>query len=145
MAVASVSLEGCATADIEVPRNARRVAVEMLVTGYDSGPESCGWTRNWYGRPVYNYGPMKGKPKQVGITASGVRAQHGTIAADTKYYPMGTVMYVPGYGYGVVEDRGGDIKGPNRIDLWFRSRGQAMQWGRKHLKVAVYVPNSRSR
>jgi 3D (Asp-Asp-Asp) domain-containing protein len=140
-ALSSLSLEGCASADVEVPRNARRVAVQMVVTGYDNGPESCGWRRNWYGRPVYDYGPLKGKPKQVGVTASGVRAQHGTIAADTRYYPIGTVMYIPGYGYGVVEDRGGDIKGPARIDLWFRSRNQAFQWGRRQVKVTVYVPN----
>lgn len=141
-ALASLSLEGCATtADVDVPPNSRRVVVEMVTTGYDSGPASCGWTRNWYGRPVYAYGPNKGRPKQVGITASGVRAQHGTIAADTRHYPVGTVMYIPGYGYGVVEDRGGDIKGHARLDLWFRTRQQALQWGRRRQKVVVYIPN----
>ncbi|MBX7245378.1 MAG: 3D domain-containing protein, partial [Candidatus Sumerlaeaceae bacterium] len=34
----------------------------------------------------------------------------GTIAADTSYYPFGTRMYIPGYGWGVVGDRGGAIK-----------------------------------
>jgi hypothetical protein len=41
----------------------------------------------------------------------------GTIAADTKYYPFGTRMYVPGWGWGMVTDRGSAIKGPDRIDL----------------------------
>lgn len=62
----------------------------------------------------------------------------GTIAADTRYYPMGTRMYVPGWGYGRVEDRGGAIKGPRRLDLFFRSHGQAQEWGRRPVKVWIY-------
>ena len=56
-------------------------------------------------------GPSKGKRKDVGITATGTRAKTGTIAADTSIYPFGTIMYVPGYGYGRVEDVGSAIKG----------------------------------
>jgi len=61
----------------------------------------------------------------------------GTIAADTAYYPFGTRMYVPEYGWGVVEDRGGAIKGAKRIDLYFSSHGEALQWGRKKVGVTV--------
>lgn len=61
----------------------------------------------------------------------------GTIAADTRYYPFGTRMYVPGYGWGVVEDRGGAIKGPTRIDLYYRSHNEALQWGRKKVRVTI--------
>ena len=134
---------GCVSDHINPPANARRVTVRMEVTGYDSGPESCGWHRNWYGRPVYSYGPMKGKPKKVGQTASGAIATHGTVAADTSHYPFGTVLYIPGYGYGVVEDRGGDIKGPNRLDLWFPSAKEARKWGRKKVNVTVWLPEKR--
>ncbi|MGW8193036.1 MAG: 3D domain-containing protein [Desulforhopalus sp.] len=67
----------------------------------------------------------------------------GTIAADTDYYPFGTRMHVPGYGWGVVEDRGGAIKGPTRIDLYFDSHAKALQWGRKTLNVTVEYPSSR--
>jgi hypothetical protein len=66
--------------------------------------------------------------------------EQGTIAADTKYYPFGTRMYVPGYGWGVVEDRGGKIKGPDRIDLFFESHAEAMQWGRKKVRVIIEKP-----
>ncbi|HID97907.1 MAG TPA: hypothetical protein EYP57_06945, partial [Thermodesulfobacteriaceae bacterium] len=59
----------------------------------------------------------------------------GTIAADTRYYPFGTRMKVPGYGWGVVEDRGSAIKGPGRIDLFFSSHRKALEWGRKRLMV----------
>jgi len=61
----------------------------------------------------------------------------GTIAADTRYYPFGTRMYVPGYGWGTVEDRGGAIKGPDRIDLYFDSHDEALQWGRRKVRVTI--------
>jgi 3D (Asp-Asp-Asp) domain-containing protein len=111
----------------------------MEVTGYDSGPISCGWKRNWFGMPVHASGPNKGKRKRVGITASGARARPGTVAADTRYYPFGTVVYVPGYGYGRVEDRGSAIKG-NRLDLFFTSRKQALKWGRQTKQVKIWIP-----
>ncbi len=63
--------------------------------------------------------------------------QPGTIAADTKYYPFGTVMYIPGYGKGVIEDRGSAIKGPHRLDLYFRSHRKALQWGRQTKTVKI--------
>ncbi len=62
-------------------------------------------------------------------------AQDGTIAADTKYYPFGTRIYVPGYGWGVVTDRGSAIKGPSRLDLYFESHQEALEWGRRHVEV----------
>lgn len=61
----------------------------------------------------------------------------GTIAADTQYYPFGTRIHVPGYGWGVVADRGGAIKGPDRLDLYFESHREALQWGRRRLKVDI--------
>jgi 3D (Asp-Asp-Asp) domain-containing protein len=64
----------------------------------------------------------------------------GTIAADTKYYPFGTKMYVPGYGWGVVADRGGDIKGPDRIDLFYNTHSQANNWGRQRVSVEIERP-----
>ncbi len=66
--------------------------------------------------------------------------EKGTIAADTRYYPFGTEMFVPGYGWGIVEDRGGAIKGPHRIDLYFDSHSDALNWGRKKVHVEIYTP-----
>jgi hypothetical protein len=63
--------------------------------------------------------------------------QDGTIAADTNCYPFGTRMLVPGYGWGMVLDRGGAIKGPDRIDLYFDSHQDALQWGRRRLQVQI--------
>ncbi|PID75233.1 MAG: hypothetical protein CSA20_04735 [Deltaproteobacteria bacterium] len=64
----------------------------------------------------------------------------GTIAADTKFYPFGTRMYVPGYGWGRVEDRGRAIKGAHRIDLYFNFHSEALQWGRRKRRVTVVPP-----
>jgi 3D (Asp-Asp-Asp) domain-containing protein len=111
--------------------------MSLLTTGYCRCGHCCGWRRNWFGRPVIASGPRKGKPKQVGITASGTRAVPGTIAADTDVLPFGTLVYVPGYGYGRVEDRGSDIKG-RHIDLYFRSHRAAQKWGRQRLTVQVW-------
>jgi 3D (Asp-Asp-Asp) domain-containing protein len=85
---------------------------------------------------------MKGKPKRIGQTASGVQAGRGTIAADTRLYPFGTIMYIEGYGYGKVEDRGGAIKGQH-VDLFFRTHQEALEWGRKTLEVKVWYPDDR--
>lgn len=109
------------------------------VTGYCPCRECCGWKRNWLGRPVFASGPLKGKRKIVGQTASGTMAKPGTIAADTSIFPFGTVIFVPGYGYGRVEDRGGDITG-YRLDLFFRSHSSALKYGRQKQRVKVWFP-----
>jgi 3D (Asp-Asp-Asp) domain-containing protein len=47
-------------------------------------------------------------------------------------------MYVPGYGWGVVQDTGGDFIGKsNRTDVWFPSSDAAFKWGRKAVTVTV--------
>jgi len=63
--------------------------------------------------------------------------RHGSIAADTTYYPFGTRMYVPGYGWGVVQDQGSNVQGPDRIDLFHRNHGAAQVWGRRRLEVTI--------
>ena len=128
---------GCAR--IRPPKGQEPIVRTLLTTGYCKCGKCCGWERTWYGRPVYKSGPLKGKRKRVGITASGTRAHHGTIAADTRRYPFGTIMYVEGYGYGRVEDRGGAIKG-DRIDLFFSSHGKALQWGKRRVSVKIWLP-----
>jgi 3D (Asp-Asp-Asp) domain-containing protein len=99
--------------------------VEVMATGYTAGFESTGKNFN---HPQY------------GITYSGVKvrkAMVSTIAADTKVFPLGTLLYIPGYGYGIVADTGSAIKG-NKIDLYFLSKKEVYaNWGKK--KVNVYV------
>ncbi|MCE9615964.1 MAG: 3D domain-containing protein [Lentisphaerae bacterium] len=134
--VGLVSISGCAT--IRPPDGVPVVEQRMAVTGYCKCGDCCGWRRNWFGRPVFTSGPNKGKYKQVGMTASGSMAKHGTIAADLKLYPLGTIMYIDGYGYGRVEDTGGRVKGQH-IDLYFYTHNDALRWGRQARSVKVWV------
>lgn len=64
-------------------------------------------------------------------------ARPGTIAADTRYYPFGTRMHVPGWGDGVVEDRGAAITGPDRLDVYLDSHRAARHWGRQRVRVEI--------
>ena len=128
---------GCAS--IRPPAGARAIEKTLLVTAYCPCGKCCGWKRTWYGRPVYSSGPARGKPKKVGVTADGSKAKKGTIAADLSIYPFKTVMYVPGYGYGRVEDCGGGIKG-NHIEVFFSSHKQALKWGKQTRKAKVWLP-----
>lgn len=134
-------LTGCATTKkYRVPRGQNPQIVKFETTGYCKCGKCCGWKRNWKFEPVVAYGPSKGKPKVIGITAAGTTADWGTIAADTRYYPFGTIMYVPDYGWGRVEDIGSAIKGKQRIDLFFPSHKKALKWGREDKKVKVWKP-----
>ncbi len=112
---------------------------QMIVTAYSSDKISTNWKRGkillW--RKYIASGPNKGRRKKVGITSSGTRARKGTIAADVRYYPYGTIMIIPGYGKGVVEDTGSAIKGPARIDVYLSSRKKALQWGRQRVLVKI--------
>ena len=111
----------------------------MVVTAYSSDKISTNWRRGriLFWRAYVASGPNRGKRKIVGLTASGTKAKHGTVAADTRYYPYGTVMKIPGYGKGVVEDIGSAIKGPNRLDVYFSTRKKALKWGRQKVVVKI--------
>ena len=69
-----------------------------------------------------------------GITAIGRPAGHGIVAVDPRVIPLGTRMYIPGYGQAVAGDTGGAIVG-NRIDLGFNSQSDAMTFGRRPITV----------
>lgn len=126
-------LSGCATRS----PFSRTEFITLEATGYCKCQECCGWKRNLLMQPVYAYGPQKGERKKIGVTASGTKAKPGrTIAADTNVFPFGTRLKIPGYGWGTVEDRGGAIQG-QRIDLFFRTHKEALQWGRKTVTVQV--------
>ena len=71
-----------------------------------------------------------------GITASGVKAAPGVVAVDPKVIPLGTKLYVEGYGYALAADVGGGIKG-NTIDLYFEDYNDCIIFGRRTLDVYV--------
>lgn len=79
---------------------------------------------------------MKCCGKSDGITASGEKAVEGvTVAADTNILPFGTKVIIDGNTY-IVQDRGGAIKG-NRIDLYFDSHQEALNFGRQTKQVTI--------
>ena len=69
-------------------------------------------------------------------TATGAAAVRGVIAVDPKVIPLGTRVYVPGYGYAVAADTGGAIKG-TRVDLCFGSYAEAISWGRRAVTLVI--------
>ena len=74
-----------------------------------------------------------------GLTATGYNLKanpDGVIAVDPRVIPLGTKVYVEGYGYAVARDTGGAIKG-NRIDVHMRSISAARQFGRQSVKVTI--------
>jgi 3D (Asp-Asp-Asp) domain-containing protein len=89
----------------------------MVATGYDDSWES-------------NY-PYYGQPSYIGMPL-----QRGVVAVDPNVIPMGTRLYVEGYGEAIAADQGGAIKG-NRIDLFFDSRQEALDWGIRSVEVTI--------
>ncbi len=75
-----------------------------------------------------------------GITATGIRAGYGVAAVDPGVIPLGTKLYVEGYGYCVAGDTGGAIKG-GRIDLCYGSHSAALASGFGHKSTKVYILN----
>lgn len=69
-------------------------------------------------------------------TSCGVAPYYGVAAVDPNYIPLGTELYVEGYGYATALDVGSSIKG-NRIDLFFESYNEAMSWGVRNVKVYI--------
>lgn len=75
-------------------------------------------------------------PGNGSYTAAGHFLRKGLVAVDPNVIPLGTRLYIPGYGYAIADDTGGAIVG-NRIDLAFDSRWEALQFGRR--AVTVYI------
>lgn len=91
--------------------------LEMEATAYDPSPQTIG-------------------PGATGRTATGIRAVFGVAAVDPRVIPLGTLLFVEGYGYAIAADTGRSIRG-NRIDLCFDRRHQALGFGRKKVRVHV--------
>jgi 3D (Asp-Asp-Asp) domain-containing protein/septal ring factor EnvC (AmiA/AmiB activator) len=72
-----------------------------------------------------------------GPTATGVPVGWGVVAVDPAVIPLGTRIFVPGYGEGVAADTGGSVQGAV-IDLWFPECSQAMAWGEKVMTITIY-------
>lgn len=75
-------------------------------------------------------------PGNSNRTATGTLVRHGVIAVDPSVIPLGTRVFIPGYGEAVAEDVGYAIKG-YRIDVAFDSHAEALMFGRQDLEIFI--------
>ncbi|MFD1851334.1 3D domain-containing protein [Oceanobacillus bengalensis] len=75
-----------------------------------------------------------------GITATGINLKNNpnakVIAVDPNVIPLGTKVYVEGYGHAIAGDTGGAIKG-NKIDIHVPTKDEAFSWGRRVVEVTI--------
>lgn len=75
-----------------------------------------------------------------GYTATGMNLRANpnakVIAVDPRVIPLGTKVYVEGYGYAIAADTGSAIKG-FKIDVFFPSKSDAFRWGSKRVKIKI--------
>jgi uncharacterized protein YabE (DUF348 family) len=107
------SLARLATQGFESAVHMAGTALHMIATAYTANCTGCS-----------------------GVTASGVRAGFGIIAVDPSVVPLGTKVFIPGYGRAVAGDTGGAIVG-HRVDLGFDSETAAMNFGRRPVKLYI--------
>ncbi|WP_035106389.1 ubiquitin-like domain-containing protein [Desulfovirgula thermocuniculi] len=70
------------------------------------------------------------------VTATGAPARYGVVAVDPAVIPLGTRLYIDGYGYATALDVGSHIRG-NRIDVFLESEEAARRWGVRRVRVYV--------
>jgi 3D (Asp-Asp-Asp) domain-containing protein/uncharacterized protein YabE (DUF348 family) len=90
-----------------------RSAIRMLATAYTAQCYGCS-----------------------GVTILGHHAGHGIVAVDPRIIPLGSRLYIPGYGRATAGDTGGAIQG-HRIDLGFDNNADALRYGVR--QIVVYV------
>lgn len=92
-------------------------AIEVLSTAYCPCTKCCG-------------------PYASGTTRTGLPAKKGIIAVDPGLIPLGSRVYVDGYGFAIAADTGSAIRG-DRIDVCFDTHDEALIWGMRRLKVYI--------
>ena len=75
------------------------------------------------------------------ITATGVSVNrdpngYSTVAVDPRVIPLGTKLYIEGYGLAIAADTGGAIIG-NKVDVYFNSYEESVNWGRRQVNVYI--------
>lgn len=75
------------------------------------------------------------------ITATGAAVNrdpngYSTVAVDPRVIPLGTKLYIEGYGLAIAADTGGAIKG-NIVDVYFNTYEECVNWGRRQVNVYI--------
>ncbi|WP_297518728.1 G5 and 3D domain-containing protein [uncultured Clostridium sp.] len=78
---------------------------------------------------------------QGSVTATGTKPKRNpgglsTVAVDPRVIPLGSKLYIEGYGYAIAEDTGGAIKG-NIVDVFLNTSQECINWGRRNIKVTI--------
>ena len=101
------------------------------------GMEHLEMEERWFEMEATAYtDDVESQGKWVGQTASGMKPQVGVVAVDPKVIPLGTKLYVEGYGEAIAGDTGGLIKG-NKIDLFMDTREECIEFGRQVVRVRI--------
>jgi uncharacterized protein YabE (DUF348 family)/3D (Asp-Asp-Asp) domain-containing protein len=111
------------------PVVAPRPAVAAAVATPQAAP-GCARTLNVYAT-WYTASSAGGS----GVTATGTSVQKGVVAVDPRVIPLGTRMYIPGYGYGVAGDTGGGIVG-HHIDLGYGAN-DVKDWRTRWVDICI--------
>ena len=83
------------------------------------------------------------EPGDTGVAYDGRPAiAYQTLAVDPRVIPLGSKVYVPGYGWFLAHDTGGAVKG-NIIDMRLGGTTEANNWGRRTLEVIVIPPKEK--
>jgi 3D (Asp-Asp-Asp) domain-containing protein len=72
-----------------------------------------------------------------GRTSTGLPVGPGIVAVDPSVIPLGTRMFIPGYGEAVAADTGSAVQGMS-IDLWFPTLAGALAWGRRTVTITLH-------
>ena len=132
-----ISREIKSTKITEEPKN--KIVVEGTGTIYASRGIMEGFTSGKSGQKsftcsatAYSGNGSTTSGKKLHRDANGI----STIAVDPSVIPLGSKVYIDGYGYAVAADTGTSIKG-NKIDVYFTSYDEACNWGLKKVKLTV--------
>jgi 3D (Asp-Asp-Asp) domain-containing protein len=126
----------------EAERAAARVDAPATLVSDDTPPDTAAGSPETADAPT----PAAGTRTLVvdavayhlfGRTASGIPVGVGVIAVDPSVIPLGTRVFVPGYGPAVAADTGSAVRG-NIVDLWMPSTAAARAWGRRTVTITVY-------
>lgn len=102
--------------ETEKAKQEEQKTITMVATAYTADPAENG---PW-GNVAYDGQPLR----------------RGIVAVDPDVIPMGTRLYIEGYGEAIAADQGSKIKG-NRIDLFMDSKTEAYNWGMRTVKVII--------
>jgi len=112
--------------------------INVVATAYCPGTVETGCPIDVHGHSqcTGRYNNAVTSSGRAAVAGNGTKDNPHLIAVDPGVIPLGSLVYVDGYGFAYAADRGGAIRG-NRIDILKGNHNEALRFGRKELKVYV--------